>query len=106
MTSDNPLNIKHFKGGFTLRRILTPCHRHRSHESAVAEAGRLLDLHPETEGFVISQEIGRVKRQRATEATCALCSNLLDQASPASGLCETCLDDGERTLVLKEVAGG
>ena len=62
--NSSALDTKMFRGGYHLHKSTTPRRRHPSFEAAEAEAQRLTAATGET--FVITQEVGRVKRQEAS----------------------------------------
>ncbi len=51
---------RHFRGGFTLRRLEASARRHPTRDKAEAEAARLLAINPGP-GIIISQEVACVK---------------------------------------------
>ena len=51
---------RHFRGGFTLRRLETSARRHPTRDVAEAEAIRMLSDRP-CAGIIISQEVACVK---------------------------------------------
>lgn len=60
MSSEADTRTRHFRGGFTLRRLETSSKRHLTRDVAEAEAIRMLADRP-CAGIVISQEVACVK---------------------------------------------